>query len=164
MIRVILSCLSLFTLLSSLYSYAETLPFENGGMVCGSYLEKDDVLSRYYDDMREGRTVDLKRNVFSEHGLVTGVNLNEQYLTLTPKAFADDILTKLHQHGFVERETCRVSNTDYVNDLSVVVSRYMNFFPDTPNEITYGIKVVTINRKANRITTMSWKDLGKIKL
>ncbi|ELV8578961.1 hypothetical protein QNF13_004333 [Vibrio vulnificus] len=62
MIRVILSCLSLFTLLSSLYSYAETLPFENGGMVCGSYLAKDDVLSRYYDDMREGRTVDLKRN------------------------------------------------------------------------------------------------------
>ncbi|ELR63195.1 hypothetical protein C942_04030 [Photobacterium marinum] len=64
----------------------------------------------------------------------------------------------------MERETCRVSNTDYVNDLSVVVSRYVNFFPDTPNEITYGIKVVTINRKANRITTMSWKDLGKIKL
>ncbi|MCG9627480.1 hypothetical protein L1D34_21845, partial [Vibrio mediterranei] len=154
------SVLFLFSIFLSINTVAAEVSDRVLELSCGSYLKKDDLLSRYYSDMRDGHAVDMRKNVFTLNALIDGTDLTNARVTPSVEQFTNKFVKNLHQAGFIEKETCRLSESKFPNNIAVVTSRYMNFFQDKPNDITYGVKVVVINTKLRKIIMMNWRDQG----
>jgi hypothetical protein len=113
----------------------------------------EDVLARYYAAVLAGDSAALKAT-FSDKGYAHGHVENGRYTNLTPAQYADQSLPKLHAMGLVEEETCRIAEERH-GDFTVVTGHYAYSLSNEPAKKISGVRVVTIDRASNTITSMN---------
>lgn len=116
-----------------------------------------DPLARYHAAQASG-DAEAMQQIFSVFGYAYGHVRDGCYTNLSPKAFAEEELPKLHAKGLVEEEICRLDEEDY-GDFVVVTSRYRFYLRDHPDRQITGIKVVTIDKASGKITSMNYGEL-----
>ena len=122
-----------------------------------------DPLTQYYQAVSAGDGEAIVR-LFHPKGYVHGhfdaaakFGDKPDYFNLSPTDFAQKFLPMLHQVGLTEEESCRIREHTYAG-FKVIASEYRYYPPGQKAQAVHGEKVITLDLKTGRITSMNVQD------